>query len=308
MKRSGGSAARNDEGYEKKRGGSRFRVGGRRGARGREVGDGRPDGGPGEVRSVRGGEGRTLSALKNFCSSHAVHLGSLGFLSPAGRWRKKKWRQKKDTFAKFADCRAPAVARGAPRERELARRSPRIDRGRRLDENEPDADPVARARATALVRLPRECGFVQNRVLNEDAKMQVDRKYRQGRRGAERAPRAISHVNSPPQRHQTPRAPSRRPSTRKRSQSPTDRARDGAASRSEPATRLPRRREPASGQPTGSFSTVASPFGEKTRPRPMESNARVHERLVEVARWRVPPRVRAMASGVARLGPTPTRK
>ena len=180
-------------------------------------------------------------------------LGLLRLLVACGTTEGKKICVRKTMRSRnLPTCRAPAVARGATRERELARRSPRIDRGRRLDENEPDGDPVARARATALVRLPRERGFVQNRVLNEDAKMDVERKYRQGRRGAERAPRAISHVDSPPQRHQTPRAPSRRPSTRNRSQSPTDRARDGAASRSEPATRLPRRRQPASGQPTGS--------------------------------------------------------
>ena len=171
-------------------------------AREREVGDRRPDGDPAGIRSVLWGEGRTLSALKNFCSSHAVHLVSLGFLSPAGRWMEKKiWRQKKIRSRNLPTCLVRAVARGAPRERELARRSPRIDRDRCLDENEPDGDPVARARATTLVRLPRECGFVQNRVLKEDEKMHVERKYGEGRRGAERAPRAICHVDSPQKRH-----------------------------------------------------------------------------------------------------------
>ena len=58
------------------------------------------------------------------------------------------------------------------------------------------------------------------------------------------------------------------------------------------------------GAADSSFSTIASPFGVKTRPRPMESSVRVHERRVEVARWRVPPRVRAsgVGSGAADRG------
>ena len=102
------------------------------------MGDRRPDGDPAGIRSVLWGEGRTLSALKNFCSSHAVHLVSLGFLSPAGRLMEKKMASEKDAFAGWPTCLVPAVARGGPRERELARRSPRIDRDRCLDENEPD--------------------------------------------------------------------------------------------------------------------------------------------------------------------------
>ena len=179
-----------DERREKKKGAS-FSRAPATDAREREVGDRRPDGDPAGVRSVLRGEGRTLSALKNFCSSHAVHLVSLGFLSPAGRWMEKKWRQKKIRSRNLPTCLVRAVARGGPRERELARRSPRIDRDRCLDENEPDGDPVARARATTLVRLPRECGFVQNRVLKEDEKMHVERKYGEGRPGEQnaRAPR-----------------------------------------------------------------------------------------------------------------------
>lgn len=62
-----------------------------------------------------------MSALKNFCSSHAVHLVSLGFLSPVGRWMEKKMASEKDTFAKFADVSRPGRgARRPPRARTRA--------------------------------------------------------------------------------------------------------------------------------------------------------------------------------------------
>ena len=83
-------------------------------AREREVGDRRPDGDPAGIRSVLWGEGRTLSALKNFCSSHAVHLVSLGFLSPAGRWREKKFASEKRYVREICRRAAPRPWRAAP--------------------------------------------------------------------------------------------------------------------------------------------------------------------------------------------------
>jgi hypothetical protein len=70
---------------EKKKTKRSFRLGGsgtrRRGSERRRVGvDARAFARPILARRA----GRTLSALKNFFSSQAVHFVSLGFLSPAG--------------------------------------------------------------------------------------------------------------------------------------------------------------------------------------------------------------------------------